>query len=95
GDNVERRPSAAAGPARADARRSTLHVTNPANGATYLIDPTLRSPFQTLRLRATADAVWHVDGKKVDPEWPLVPGAHTIVATDALGNRDSVRIYVK
>ncbi|HEV8657098.1 MAG TPA: penicillin-binding protein 1C, partial [Thermoanaerobaculia bacterium] len=34
-------------------RERELRVTNPPNGATYLIDPTLRSAFQTLRLRAT------------------------------------------
>jgi penicillin-binding protein 1C len=81
--------------ARGQARTPVLHVTNPFDGATYLIDPTLRSSYQALHLRATADAEWHVDGKKVAEEWPLVPGVHTIVAVDGRGNRDSVKIFVK
>jgi penicillin-binding protein 1C len=92
---VERRPPPAAVSAREGARRDTVKITNPTSGATYLIDPTLRSSSQTLRLRATSEVTWHVDGKKVDPEWPLMPGKHTIAAVDALGNRDAVQIFVK
>jgi penicillin-binding protein 1C len=76
-------------------RERELRVTNPPNGATYLIDPTLRSAFQTLRLRATADVTWRVDGKRVVAEWPLQPGEHTIAAIDDRGHRDEVTIYVK
>ncbi|HEX9164196.1 MAG TPA: penicillin-binding protein 1C [Thermoanaerobaculia bacterium] len=76
-------------------QREELRVTNPPNGATYYIDPTLRSGFQRLRFTANADAIWHVDGKRVRPEWLLAPGAHTIVALDERGGRDEVRIYVK
>jgi penicillin-binding protein 1C len=76
---------------------SRLRVTNPADGATFLIDPTLRMSFQTLRLRAASETAvrWTVDGKAVESEWPLRRGRHTIAATDARGNRDEVRIYVK
>src|ERR1043166_7311866 len=75
----------------ADNRQPTtdnhLKVTNPPDGATYLIDPTLRKPFQTLRLRAVSDTrvAWRVDQDNVGVaerdtflEWPLVPGSHTI-----------------
>jgi len=79
------------------ARRAPLRVTNPAQGATYLIDPTLRTPYQSLHLRAAAAAPvhWSVDGRHVPEEWPLQPGRHTIVATDDAGHRDSVTITVK
>jgi penicillin-binding protein 1C len=72
-----------------------LRVTNPTTGATYLIDPTLRSTYQTLRLRATTKVTWRVDGKRVAAEWPLQPGQHTIAAIDDRGRRDEVTIYVK
>ena len=75
-----------------------LKIQSPPNGATYLIDPTLRSEYQTLPLRAVGDShvQWHIDGRAVDAaEWSLVPGRHTITAVDGSGNRDEVRIYVK
>jgi hypothetical protein len=80
-------------PAPAVVRAATKHenrfrIANPPDGATYLIDPTLRSEFQTLRLRADA-------ASRVTSEWPLVPGTHVITAIDANGHRDSVRIVVK
>jgi penicillin-binding protein 1C len=75
--------------------RRTLRVTNPPDGATYLIDPTLRSGFQKLQLKATSKATWFVNGKRVTGEWPLKPGKHTIAAVDSTGHRDEVRIYVK
>jgi penicillin-binding protein 1C len=79
------------------ARMARLHVTNPPDGATYLIDPTLRMPYQALRLRAASDkaVTWRVNGERVGNEWPLRPGRHTITATDADGGSDSVRITVK
>jgi penicillin-binding protein 1C len=86
------------------ARRESLRVTSPADGATFLIDPTLRMEFQKLPLRATARTAltWHVDDRKFASvrrdsaaEWPLEPGRHTITAIDAEGRRDSVTIYVK
>jgi hypothetical protein len=82
---------------RAEARTYTvsLKVTNPPNGATYLIDPTLRSEFQMLKLRATTDASWRVDGKRVSNEWALKPGQHVVEAIDRDGNRDKVKIWVR
>lgn len=78
-------------------QEARLRVTNPPNGATYLIDPTLRMPYQTLRLRAAATAPvrWQINGAPVGNEWPLRPGRHTITATDDRGERDSVTITVK
>ena len=49
-------------------RDTELRVTNPPHGATYLIDPTLRSSSQLLKLRATSSVTWRVDGKRVGPE---------------------------
>jgi membrane carboxypeptidase/penicillin-binding protein PbpC len=75
----------------------TFRIANPPNGATYLIDPTLRTEFQTLRLRADAASrvTWKVNDRPVPNEWPLVRGRHTITAVDARGQRDSVQITVK
>ncbi|HEX7419518.1 MAG TPA: penicillin-binding transpeptidase domain-containing protein, partial [Thermoanaerobaculia bacterium] len=73
----------------------TLRVTNPPNGATYLIDPTLRSDFQMLKLRATNNASWRVDGQRVSNEWPLRPGEHIVEAIDRDGNHDKVKIWVR
>ena len=76
-------------------RDDGLRITNPANDATYLIDPTLRSEFQSLHLRATGDAKWIVDGKPSAREWPLAPGKHVIAAMDSRGRRDAVTIMVR
>jgi Leu/Phe-tRNA-protein transferase len=74
-----------------------LKVVNPPNGATYLIDPTLRSAYQTLSLRAIAHSAvtWRVDERRVGSQWPLAPGKHIVSATDDDGHREDVRIYVK
>ena len=72
-----------------------LRIMSPPDGATYLIDPTLRREFQTLRLRATGDVRWEIGGRPVADEWPLAPGRHVVTAVDSSGRRDSVRIVVK
>jgi penicillin-binding protein 1C len=95
-------------PAPADHRQRTtdnrLRVTNPPDGATYLIDPTLRKAYQTLRLRAVSatHVAWRVDDRRVGIaerdsflEWPLAAGSHTITASDTLGQKQSVKIFVK
>ncbi len=76
---------------------TNLRISNPADGATFLIDPTLRREFQTLRLRANAASRvnWQVNGRAVATEWPLERGRHTVTAVDAQGRRDSVEIFVK
>ncbi len=77
------------------AEPAVLHVLNPPNGATYLIDPTLRREFQALRLRASAPVTWIVDGRHTQEEWPLRGGKHTITAVDGEGRCDSVTITVR
>jgi penicillin-binding protein 1C len=77
------------------ARDTTFRITSPPNDATYLVDPTLHREFQALHLRATHDATWIIDGKPAAREWPLRSGQHTIVATNARGERDRVYITVR
>ena len=86
-----------AAPSPATQHASVFRIANPPDGATYLIDPTLRSQYQTLRLRADAASrvQWRVNNRPVGTEWPLVAGEHTITAIDDRGHRDSVKIVVK
>ena len=77
------------------AREANFRITSPANDTTYLVDPTLHREFQALHLRATHDATWIVDGKPAAREWPLRTGQHTIIATNARGERDRVYITVR
>jgi membrane carboxypeptidase/penicillin-binding protein PbpC len=90
-------------PARAAA---ALAIVNPPDGATYLIDPTLRREFQTLAFRAAADRasriVWSVNGRdagSADPDsafmWPLAPGSHRITARDDRGRTAEATIVVR
>ena len=90
----ERRTNPSA-PRTTVAREATFRITSPPNDATYLVDPTLHREFQALHLRATHDATWIVDGKPAAREWPLRTGQHTIVATNARGERDRVYITVR
>jgi penicillin-binding protein 1C len=81
-------------------------IVSPAEGATYLIDPTLRREFQTLPLRvagaASGTVEWTVDGRRLASadvqdalEWPLAPGRHTIAARDRRGRSASIEITVR
>jgi membrane carboxypeptidase/penicillin-binding protein PbpC len=83
-----------------------LQIVSPPDGATYLLDPTLRREFQTLPLQAASarggPIEWHVDGKLSgrsaahDPvSWPLTPGRHVISARDAAGRVAESTIVVK
>ena len=83
-----------------------LRVTSPPSGAVYLIDPTLRSEFQTIALRARSDAggpiEWAVDGRPVGSsagntpvDWPLAAGAHVISVRDRRGRQADTSILVK
>ena len=83
-----------------------MHVLNPPDGAVYLIDPTLRREFQTLRLRASIEAggriEWRVDGSLVGTsqpggtlDWPLAAGAHVVSARDGRGGRGEAAFVVK
>jgi penicillin-binding protein 1C len=82
-------------------------IANPPAGAVYLIDPTLRSRYQALPLRAAADAhagliEWAIDGNRFgasradEPlQWPLASGTHRISARDQIGRVAEVTILVK
>lgn len=87
----------AAAPRPVSRERAPMRIANPPDGATYLIDPTLRREYQTLRLRAesTTRVTWKINDRPVTDEWPLTPGTHVITAVDAEGRRDSVRVFVK
>ena len=84
---------------------SDVLILSPADGSTYLIDPTLRREFQTLSLKAAASSgrvEWSINGRAVGTsmpqsniEWPLSPGRHRIAARDAAGRRDEVMVVVR
>jgi hypothetical protein len=92
------------GPTRGE--KSPLAIVNPPDGATYLIDPTLRREFQTLAFRAASDhvsrIVWSVNGREagtVESDsafmWPLAPGSHRISARDEGGRIAEATIVVR
>jgi penicillin-binding protein 1C len=81
-------------------------IANPADGTTYLIDPTLRREFQSLPLRVTAANTgaieWFVDGVAAGTApsdgvltWPLIVGRHRITARDAAGRTVEATIEVR
>ncbi len=81
-------------------------IVSPPDGATYLIDPTLRREFQTLPLRAVAAGAsrieWKVGGRVVGTqsanavvEWPLAPGTHRIEALDERGRSARATVTVR
>ena len=84
-----------------------LSIVSPAAGATYLIDPTLRSEFQTLvacepvsATRGASNGVSmdaRLDAADSDRkvEWPLSPGRQTIVARDEAGRTAAAHIVVR
>ncbi len=86
--------------------QETFRIGSPADGSTYLIDPTLRREFQALSLRvvsSTHGAIeWWVDGRPVarttaQPagSWSLTPGTHTFVARDEDGRTARSTILVR
>jgi membrane carboxypeptidase/penicillin-binding protein PbpC len=87
--------------------QTRFSIANPPAGAIYLIDPTLRSQYQALPLRATADRragriEWAIDGRRLGASqadealrWPLISGEHRISARDELGRIAEVSILVK
>jgi penicillin-binding protein 1C len=94
------RPVAGNGPAAT--RR--FEITMPPDGATYLIDPTLRKEFQTIPLRAVGDngsLEWTVDGRRLGRgssqtiSWPLERGTHLFRARDVRGRVAESAILVK
>jgi penicillin-binding protein 1C len=95
-------------PAIAKAGRvaSPLEIASPPDGATYLIDPTLRREFQSLPFHATSNAAgdieWFVNGVRLGAAparatvaWPLTPGRHRITARDGSGRTAQAIIQVR
>jgi penicillin-binding protein 1C len=81
-------------------------IVSPPDGASYLLDPTLRPGFQSVPLRAVAPAggslAWSVDGVPLglshsgSPlDWPLTPGRHAIVVSDSEGRVAQAAIQVR
>ena len=64
-------------------RESPLVITQPAPGARFIIDPTLRRAHQRLHFAGYApdgwtDLTWRVDDEVVEGPWTLAPGRHTV-----------------
>jgi len=83
-----------------------LRISSPPDGATYLIDPTLRREFQSLSLRAVlpvpGPVEWIVDQRSVGTAasdqsiaWSLAAGRHTFIARDADGRSAKSTITVR
>jgi penicillin-binding protein 1C len=99
-------PGGRVAPARPEAPAEPLAIVSPPDGATYLIDPTLRREFQTVPLRATSTTggpiEWRVSGQVVgsapadhELDWPLTPGTHRIEARDARGRTRDATVVVR
>jgi penicillin-binding protein 1C len=85
------------------ARQNTFRIVSPADGSTFLIDPTLRREFQAVPLRAVSgsEVRWEVDGRPYNspagrsPSWPLTPGRHSFVASDISGRKATSTVVVR
>jgi penicillin-binding protein 1C len=87
-------------------RLAGLQIIHPSDGAEYLIDPTLRGDFQTLRLRASGAPdtrlQWRVNGRPLATaaageivRWRLAPGRHRFEVRDDRGRSDATTISVR
>jgi len=111
-DNREDRPTAgsnvtaAVHRVRTDGQLESLRIASPPDGATYLVDPTLRREFQSLSLRAVMPVPgaveWSVDRRSLGTvesdkslTWSLAPGRHTFVVRDADGRSAESTIVVR
>ena len=83
-----------------------FRIASPADGSTYLIDPTLRREFQALSLRIVSASQgpveWWIDGRplvrtSVQPaaSWSLTAGIHTFIARDGDGRTAQSTIVVR
>jgi penicillin-binding protein 1C len=92
--------------ATATKSNGTVQIANPPAGATYLIDPTLRSEYQTLALRVTTGrpgvVEWSVNGQIIGTassegplHWALKVGVHRIVVRDERGRTAETLITVR
>jgi penicillin-binding protein 1C len=89
---------------RETAPAAAVRVLSPPDGASYLIDPTLRREFQTVALRGEAEGApleWRVDDAVFGTtavgaslNWPLAPGNHLISVRDPQGRTASASIVV-
>ena len=88
------------------ASAASLVIASPPDGATYLIDPTLRREFQSLPLRAIAPSrtriAWSINGRPIGEvesdravPWPLTPGTHRITARAADGREAAATVVVR
>lgn len=86
-------------------RPQPFGIVSPPDGATYLIDPTLRPEYQALSLRVagTRGSVrWRVNGRLIGSadadrhlSWKLRSGQHHVTAHDRRGRTAQVTIRVK
>ena len=94
------------GVAAAAPQRGVFRISSPPDGATYLIDPTLRRDFQALPLRVVTSVAgeiqWFVDGRDLGPvsseramTWPLRPGRHVFEARDRAGQSARAIVTVR
>jgi penicillin-binding protein 1C len=85
---------------------SVFRISSPPDGATYLMDPTLRSTFQSVPLRAVTSLPgaisWTVDGRSLGSgsseraaTWPLKVGRHVFEARDQAGRTATATITVR
>ncbi len=82
-----------------------LAIASPPNGATFLVDPTLRADFQQLPLTTTGAGgrlEWTVNGRPLGSviagaalSWPLTRGDHVFVVRDTRGRSAESRISVR
>lgn len=103
GFGASRRSSAVAD--RPSARSTTLTIVAPLAGAVYLFDPTLRSEFQMVPLRAEGTRgrlEWFVDAQPVGTagsdetiRWPISRGTHAVTVRDADGGTAQTTIVVR
>src|SRR4029453_15508633 len=111
-ENREDRPTAgsnviaAVHHGRSDRQLESFRIASPPDGATYLLDPTLRREFQSLSLRAVlpvpGPVEWSVDRRSLGNVQSvrslacfLVPGRHTFVVRDAEGRSAESTIVVR
>jgi penicillin-binding protein 1C len=98
--------AASAGAVPASEKKKVLQISSPPDGATYLIDPTLRREFQAVALRAATASDgplhWTVDDRSLtttganrSESWPLSPGRHTFRVRDAAGATAESTIVVR
>lgn len=78
-------------------------ILSPPDGATYMLDPTLRSAYQRLKLTARADGIvrWKIDGRALAESrasaavyWKPTRGRHTIEA-ESDGRRTSATVEIR